>query len=200
MLHQLKGNLLVLGGLAGKLDLQIGIDRCGCGYRFRYSGAHHNHRKFCATCHLQHVEIAVAVPRIKRLHWYRDQKIALSFAANTLASRGMTNAIGLMQRVRDMIRESGFFKNPLAIRDGQPAKDQKQKNRRNLPLHKSWLKLNRYGQNGGPIGRRRHPGDRPMRLGYPMNLFSIAELIVSHYAQNRGQDHPRTVNPGEGLV
>ena len=36
--------------------------------------------------------------------------------ANALAFRRMTDALGLMQRVRHMIRESGLFENPLAIR------------------------------------------------------------------------------------
>jgi hypothetical protein len=65
---------------------------------------------------LEHVKIAVAVSRVKRFHGYRNQEIAFSGVTNALASRGMTDAVGLMQRVRHMISESGFFKNPLAIR------------------------------------------------------------------------------------
>ena len=69
-----------------------------------------------AARRLKHVKIAVAVSRIKRLNGYRDQEIALTSVTNALASRRVADAVGLMQRVRHMIRESGLFKNPLAIR------------------------------------------------------------------------------------
>ena len=72
--------------------------------------------KLRAARHLKHVKIAVAVPGIERLHGYRDQEIALSGVTNALASRRMADAVGLMQRVRHMIGESGLVKNPLAIR------------------------------------------------------------------------------------
>ena len=50
----------------------------------------------CAAArHLKHVKIAVAVPRIERLHRYRDQEIALSGVANALALRRMADAIGI---------------------------------------------------------------------------------------------------------
>src|SRR6201987_3233756 len=62
------------------------------------------------------MKIAIAVPRVKRLHRYRDQEIALSGVANTLASRRVADAVNLMQGVRHVIRESGLFKSPLAIR------------------------------------------------------------------------------------
>jgi integrase len=51
----------------------------------------------------------------KLLDRYRDQKIALSGVANTLASRRMAHAFSLMQRVRSVIGERALFQNPLVI-------------------------------------------------------------------------------------
>ena len=82
-----------------------------------------------ATGHLKHVKVAIAVPRIKRLNGYRDQEIALSGVADTLAYRRMADAIDLMQRMRHMIGESALFKNPLAIGPAKCGKRHKQKNR-----------------------------------------------------------------------
>ena len=81
---------------------------------FGQSGAHADHGKLRAAGDLQHVKIAVAVARIKGFHRYRDQEIALSRVANALASRGMADALGLMQRVRHMVGERGLFQDPLA--------------------------------------------------------------------------------------
>ena len=117
--HQLEGNLPVLGRLAGELDLQVGVDRRGCGGRFGQAGSYGHHGKLCAPCHLHHVNIAVAVPGIKRLYGHRDQKIALSGVANALASRRMADTLGLMQRMRHMIGKSALFQNPLAVRCGE---------------------------------------------------------------------------------
>ena len=71
--------------------------------------------KLCAVRHLKHMKVAVAVARIKGLNGYRDQEIALSVVTNARASGGMADTVGRMQRVRDVIRERGLFKNPLPI-------------------------------------------------------------------------------------
>ena len=109
------GNLFVMGGLAGKLDLQIGMDRRGERGCFRQPSAHGDHGKLRPARHLKHVQIAVAVPRIKGLDGHGDQKIALPGVADAFASRRMAYALALMQRVRDMVGEGGLFQNPLAI-------------------------------------------------------------------------------------
>jgi hypothetical protein len=71
------------------------------------------------------VKIAVAVPGVKGLHGYRDQEFALSPVANAFASRRVADAFTLMQRVRNVVRERGFFKNPKAIRLGKPGSQHK---------------------------------------------------------------------------
>ena len=58
----LEWDVLILGGLAGKLDFQIGLNRRGCGCRFGKLGAHDDHGKLRAACCLHHVKIAIAVP------------------------------------------------------------------------------------------------------------------------------------------
>ena len=108
-------DLFIVGGLSGKLNLQVGMKRCRSGYVFGQTRAHSNDRKLPAARYLKRVKIAVAVAGIEGLNRYRDQEIALSRVANALPFRRMADAFNLMQRVRNVVRESGLFKNPLAI-------------------------------------------------------------------------------------
>jgi hypothetical protein len=41
----------------------------------------------------------------------------------------MADPVGVVGRVRDMIRETGSLKNPLAVRPDKPRKDEEQKGR-----------------------------------------------------------------------
>src|ERR1035441_3849694 len=93
---QLEGNLLVLGSLARELNLQIGIDGRRCGGRFGQAGPYGYYGKLGAARDLNHMKVAVAVSRIKRLHGHRDQEIALSGVANALASRRTAHTLGPM--------------------------------------------------------------------------------------------------------
>jgi hypothetical protein len=83
------------------------------------------------------VQIAVTVFRIKRFNRYRYQEIALSGVTSALASRRMTDAIGLMQGVGHVIGESGLFQNPLAVRlrERRLEKRQKQEGRPYCLVH-----------------------------------------------------------------
>ena len=141
--------LLILDGVPGKLDLQIGSHACRFGCRFGQSCAHADDGKLRAARHLKHVKIAVAVPRIKRLHRYRNQKIALSGVANAFASRSMADAVGLFQRVRHVIRESGLLENPLTICLGEGGTRQKQEGDQefHFSTHGLFLVLDGHGQN-----------------------------------------------------
>src|ERR1019366_2743828 len=134
--HQFEGNLLVLGSLAGKLNFQIGVNGCGCGGRFGQAGAHGDHGKLRPARDLDHMKVAVAVPGIKRFDRHRDQKIALSGVANSLASCRVAHTLALMQRMGYMVGESALFENPLAIRCGQHRKGQKRKGHQDGLLHK----------------------------------------------------------------
>jgi hypothetical protein len=79
---------------------------------------------------LKHVKIAVAVPGIKRLHWYSDNEIALSGAANAFSTRRMAGALSLMQGVRHVISESALVEKPLFVHCAAwRREDQKQKER-----------------------------------------------------------------------
>src|ERR1035438_7175381 len=75
-------NLLVLGRLAGELNLEIGINSRRCGSRFGQARAHGHQRKLGTARDLKHVKIAVAVSGIERLHWHRNQEVALTRVAN----------------------------------------------------------------------------------------------------------------------
>src|SRR5580704_8043704 len=115
LLLQFEGNLLVLGCLSSELDFKIDIDARRCSIRFRQASAYRDQREFGAARDLNHVEVAVAVSRIKRFDWYRDQEFALPSMANALALSCMTHALALMERMRYVICESTFLKQPLAV-------------------------------------------------------------------------------------
>jgi hypothetical protein len=83
------------------------------------------------------VKIAVAVSGIERFNGHRYQEIALSGMANTLASRCMTDPVGLMERMRYVIGESGLRKNPLAIGLRESGKRREQKGYKNFFVHVS---------------------------------------------------------------
>jgi hypothetical protein len=62
------------------------------------------------------------------------------------------------------------------------------------------LELYRHGQNGQPVRDSRHPRYRTVCRGDAMHSLSATFLLVGHGSQDRGQDHARTVNPGQGLM
>jgi hypothetical protein len=96
MSHPLEGQVLVLGGLAGKLHLQISVNGWGCGFRLRKVCPYDNHRKLRSSDIFYHVKIAVAVSGVERLDRHRNQEITLSRMANALALRPVTDAIDFM--------------------------------------------------------------------------------------------------------
>jgi hypothetical protein len=104
-----------LRGLAGKLNLQIELNRPARRRdgRLGQLGTNTDKRKLGAARGLQHMQIAIAVAGIERLDGHRDQKVALSGVARALASRRVADAVNLVERVRDVIREGIFFENPL---------------------------------------------------------------------------------------
>ena len=182
------------------------MNRRGCGCVFGQTGAHSDHRKFPAARHLKHVKIAVAVSGIKRLNRHRDQEIALSSVANTLASCRMADALDLMQRVRHVIGESGLFESPLAIRLARRGRRETKKSQESpaisiiLLFNSRSLELNGYGQNRGSIRRSCYDGHRSMGTRDPVNFFPFTFLIKGNCSQDGCQDHPWAMNPGQRLV
>src|ERR1035438_4495939 len=123
-----------MGGLASELDLQVGMDGAEGRSCLGQTSAKYNHWELCSARHLKHMQVTVAVPRIKRLDGHRDQEIALPGVADALASRRMAHALALMKRVRDMVSE-GLFQNPLAVRWGKRRKYEKQEGWQNSLVH-----------------------------------------------------------------
>jgi hypothetical protein len=80
------------------------------------------------------MKIAVAVSGIERSYGRSDQEIALSGVANALALRCVADAIHLVQRVRNVIRESGFIEGPLTIRLSEGWKPKEQETHENFYL------------------------------------------------------------------
>src|ERR1700722_11421344 len=109
-------HLSVMGSLASELNFKVGVDARCRGIRFRQASTHSDQRKLRTARDLNHVEVAVAVPRIKRLNWYRDQKLALPAMADALALRPMAHTFRLVQWVGHMVGESALLEDPLGIR------------------------------------------------------------------------------------
>src|SRR5579863_7300408 len=150
-------DLSVQGSPAGKLNLQISIDGRRCGSRFGQAGAHGDYRKLRATRNLNHMKVAVAVPRIKRLHGYRDQEIALSVVANALASRRMAHTLRLMQWVRHMVGERALFEESLAVRSKR-GEGYEQEHDQYFLIHKLCSELKRNRKKSSPKRDGRHDG------------------------------------------
>src|ERR1019366_5327599 len=198
--HQFEGNLLVLGSLAGKLNFQIGVNGCGCGVRFGQAGSYGDHGKLRPPRDLDHMNVAVAVPGIKRLDRHRDQKIALSGVANSLASCRVAHTLALMQRMGYMVGESELFENPLAIRCGQHRKGQKHEGHQDGLFHKRGSEFNGYRQKSCYKRPGGYDGHRPMRRSDAVDLLPFALLIEGDRSQNRRQNHPWAMDPGHSLV
>ena len=115
---QLKWDLLIVHGLAGELDLQVGVDGTGLDFRFRQLRADGDHGVLGAASDLHHVQVAVAVSGFEGLDWYGDQEFALARAAEPFPTSRMRDALALVERVRDVIRESRFLEYPDAVRRG----------------------------------------------------------------------------------
>jgi hypothetical protein len=61
------------------------------------------------------VKVAVAIARIERFNRYGNQEIAKPRMANSLALRRMTNAFGVMERMRHLVSGRGLIQNPLVV-------------------------------------------------------------------------------------
>src|ERR1700686_2862332 len=109
-------HLFVMGRLPSELNFKGGVDGRRRGIGFRQASTHGDQRKLRTARDLNHVEIAVAVPGVKRLDGYSNQEFALARAANTLALRPMTYTLRLVQWVRHVVSESALLKSPLGVR------------------------------------------------------------------------------------
>ena len=76
------------------------------------------------------MQVSVAIAGVERLDGNRDQELTLALVADALAARGVAAAVGLMQRVRDVVGEGALLQNPLVvsgkeIRQGEKREEQK---------------------------------------------------------------------------
>jgi len=61
------------------------------------------------------VEVAVAVPGVKRLDGYSNQEFALSSVAYTLSFRRVAYTLSLVQWMGPMVGESALLEDPLGV-------------------------------------------------------------------------------------
>ena len=126
---ELKGDLLIVSGLSGELNFEIGVDGSGVGGGLGQAGADGHHGKFCAAGDLNHVEVAIAVAGVEGFDGDGDEEVALSLAAGSLPARGVADAIGLMKRVRDVVGERALLENPLGVGEGKYGQKQQRESR-----------------------------------------------------------------------
>jgi hypothetical protein len=120
----------------------------------------------------------------------------LPSVANALASRGMADAVGLMQWVRHVIGERGLPENPLGVRLGRRPKREEQEADQYFSVHDASSELEGHGQNRRSVRRSCYDGHGPVSFSDAMDFFALALLIESHRAQDGCQDHSWEMNPG----
>jgi len=132
--HLLEGDSSKFRRLSGKVDFQVSSDRLGSLRLLGQPRTHGNHRKLPAERHLQHVQIPVGVARIERLDRNRDQEVALTGLARTSASSRVADAIGVVERVRHVIRQSGLHEDP-SVTGTLRGREKQQQGQENLRDH-----------------------------------------------------------------
>jgi hypothetical protein len=61
------------------------------------------------------VDVAVAVAGVEGFDGDGDEEVALSVVTNALAASGVADAVGLMERVGDVIGEGALLEEPLVV-------------------------------------------------------------------------------------
>lgn len=113
----LEGHVLVMGGLPGEREVKVSVN-CGVARRrLRKTCANRDHGILCTPCHLQHVQVTIAVTGIERFDGYGDQEITLSIVADAFATCRVTDAIYLVQGMRNVVRKGALVENPFGISD-----------------------------------------------------------------------------------
>lgn len=107
--------LFVMGSLASELNLKVSVDGRRRGIGFRQASTHGDQRKLRTACDLNHVEVAVAVPGVKRLDGYSNQEFALARVANTLPFRRVAYTLSRVQWMGHMVSESALLEDPLGV-------------------------------------------------------------------------------------
>jgi hypothetical protein len=91
------------------------------------AGADGDHGELGAAGDLHHVNVAVAVAGVEGFDGDGDEKVALSVVTHALAAGGAADAVGLMERVRHVIREGALLEEPLAVGEGEGGQREEQK-------------------------------------------------------------------------
>jgi sugar phosphate isomerase/epimerase len=109
----LKGDVIVVDGLPGKLHFEIGVDGSRRRRSFGQPCADNDHGELRAAGYLNHVQIAIAVAGVEAVDGRRDEKIALPVMACAFALCCMAYAVHLMHGVRHVVAQRRPLKDPL---------------------------------------------------------------------------------------
>jgi hypothetical protein len=106
--RDLERHVFVVRGLSGELHAEVEVDFSRARHRLWNVRSHGHHGILRTARHLDHVQVTIAVAGVERLHWYCDQEVALTVMANAFPPRCLTDAVYLMQRMRDVIGEGAL--------------------------------------------------------------------------------------------
>ena len=112
---ELEWDLFVVDGLAGELNLEVGVGGGGRGGRLGQAGADGDHGELGAAGDLHHVNVAIAVAGVEGFDGDGDEEVALAVVTEALAAGSVADAVGLMEGVGDVIGESALLEEPLAV-------------------------------------------------------------------------------------
>jgi hypothetical protein len=87
-----KSDVRVVCGAAGELNFQIAVQRGLVESGLRQPEAHSHDGKLGAARGLEHVEVAVGIPGVKRLDRHGDEEVALPGVTDALPARGVDEA------------------------------------------------------------------------------------------------------------
>lgn len=111
----LESDVCVVRGLSGERDFQIGIEAWLRRPISRHAESNCDHGELGPANNLDHVEVPVCVPGVKRLYRSSHQELACLRAAKTFASGCVRRAIYLVHRVGHVVRERGVVQHPLTL-------------------------------------------------------------------------------------
>jgi len=115
-----EGDVGVVGGVAGELDVEVTVEVGRVDVRLGETKADGDEGEVGTAGDLKHVEIAVGVAGVEGFDRDGEEEIALEGLADAFASRGVADAIDFVERVGHVVGEGGLVENPglIGLREG----------------------------------------------------------------------------------
>ncbi len=131
-----EGDVGVVGGVAGELDVEVAIEVGRVDGGLGETEADGDDGELCAAGDLQHVEVAVGVSGVEGFDLDREEEIALEGLADAFAASGVADAIDFMERVGHVIGEGGLVEYPGLICLCAGGQREEEKNQETWSFHR----------------------------------------------------------------